>query len=101
MGPVIGKRTAGAGVWLTDENVLLDNGRARVAEWAQFSHPNAQWLIEGVGVAPDIEVENMPHATFLGQDQQLDRALKVLQEKLQAEPIAPIKAGVIRPMNAP
>ncbi len=99
LGPVIGKRTAGAGVWLTDENVLIDNGRARVAEWAQFSYPDARWLIEGHGVAPDIEVENMPHATFQGQDQQLDRALKLLQDKLKAEPIAPPKAGVIRPVN--
>lgn len=101
LGPVIGKRTAGAGVWLSDENVLLDNGRARAAEWAQFSYPGAQWLIEGVGVAPDVEVENMPHATFMGQDQQLDKALQILQEKLRSEPLAPIKAGVIRPVNAP
>ena len=35
--PVIGKRTAGAGVWLTGSNNLADFGIARVAEFPFYS----------------------------------------------------------------
>jgi hypothetical protein len=50
LGPLVGKRTAGAGVWLSDNNRLSDNGMARVAEMGQFNSEDGQWLIEGVGV---------------------------------------------------
>ena len=36
LGPVIGTRTSGAGIWLSDRNRLADNGIARVAEFGQF-----------------------------------------------------------------
>ena len=86
LAPLVGRRTAGAGVWLSDGNALSDNGMIRAAENAQFSM-DGQWLVEGIGVIPDVNVENLPHATFNGQDQQLETALKMLQDKLQAEPI--------------
>jgi tricorn protease len=41
LGPLVGKRTAGAGVWLSDGNGLSDNGMARVAENGQFNRPTA------------------------------------------------------------
>ncbi|MEN9865174.1 MAG: hypothetical protein RL748_764 [Pseudomonadota bacterium] len=100
LGPVVGKRTAGAGVWLGDANVLVDNGRARVAEHAVFSLDDGRWLVEGVGVAPDVEVENMPHASFKGQDQQLETALKMLLEKIRSNPVEPHKSGPIDPVGA-
>ncbi|MFZ6693364.1 S41 family peptidase [Undibacterium sp. SXout20W] len=86
LAPLVGRRTAGAGVWLSDNNSLADNGMIRAAENAQFGF-DGKWLVEGIGVAPDVEVENLPHATFSGQDQQLETALKLLQDKLQTEPI--------------
>jgi tricorn protease len=85
LGPVVGKRTAGAGVFLSDSNRLADNGMARVAEFGQFA-ADGQWLIEGVGVAPDVEVDNLPHATFQGQDRQLEVALELLDKQLKATP---------------
>ncbi|MFZ6848329.1 S41 family peptidase [Undibacterium sp. RuRC25W] len=89
LAPLVGRRTAGAGVWLSDGNSLADNGMIRAAENAQFSM-DGQWLVEGVGVIPDVDIENLPHATFNGQDQQLEIALKMLQEKLQSEPVKPM-----------
>jgi len=86
LGPVIGMRTAGAGIWLSDRNRLLDKGLARVAEYAQYDR-RGRWLIEGAGVAPDIEVDNAPYATAMGQDAQLAAALSYLQDKLKAEPV--------------
>ena len=40
-------------------------------------------------MTPDIEIDNPPHATFLGGDAQLEKALAVLQEQLKADPVKP------------
>lgn len=95
LGPLVGKRTAGAGVWLSDGNGLVDNGMARVAEFGQFSVEGGDWLIEGVGVAPDVEVENLPHETFKGRDRQLEVAIGMLQQKMKEQPVRAYKAGDI------
>ncbi len=94
LGPLIGMRTAGAGVWLGDRNSLVDGGRARVAEFPQYGM-DGQWLIEGVGVEPDIEVENLPRATFTGQDAQLQAAIDWLKAKLAGEPVPALRPGEI------
>ncbi|MFC5512288.1 S41 family peptidase [Massilia jejuensis] len=88
LGPLVGKRTAGAGVWLSDGNGLLDNGMARVAENGQFSS-DGEWLIEGVGVAPDVDVDNLPHETFKGRDRQLEVAIELLEKKAKEQPVKP------------
>jgi tricorn protease len=87
LAPLIGKRTSGAGVWLSDRNPLTDRGRARVAELAQFSAETGEWLIEGKGVSPDIEVDNLPHATFTGADAQLDAAIANIEDRIKRAPI--------------
>lgn len=97
LAPLVGKRTAGAGVWLSDGNRLSDNGMLRVAEAAQFDM-DGRWLVEGVGVSPDLEVDNLPHATFLGQDQQLEAALHLLQKKLKDEPLKPMLPQALPPL---
>jgi tricorn protease len=94
LGPLVGKRSAGAGVWLSDGNNLADNGRARVAEFGQFA-ADGEWLIEGVGVSPDVEVDNLPHETFAGRDRQLEVAIELLQKKMQEQPVKPWKPAAI------
>lgn len=94
LAPLIGTRTAGAGVWLSDSNALVDRGRARVAETPQYGI-DGRWLIEGVGVSPDIEVDNLPHESFNGADRQLDTAINWLQQKLDDQPIQPLRRGPI------
>ena len=47
---------------------------------------NGEWLIEGHGFVPDIEVDNLPHETFRGKDAQLEAAIKFLQEKIAEDP---------------
>jgi tricorn protease len=86
LGTVIGRRTSGAGVWLSDRNRLLDNGIMRAAETGQMD-AQGRFLIEGVGVAPDLEVDNPPRATFEGGDAQLDAALAHLQRLLRERPV--------------
>ncbi|MEE4246434.1 MAG: S41 family peptidase [Kangiellaceae bacterium] len=91
LAPVIGKRTAGAGVWLRGLNSLSDRGMARVAEFPQYAM-DGRWIVEGFGVEPTIEVDNLPYATFNGKDAQLDAAIKYLKDKLKSDPINPLKA---------
>jgi tricorn protease len=88
LGPLIGTRTAGAGVWLNDDRTRLsDYGNVRTAQLAQYAARSGEQLVENRGVEPDIVVENLPHATYDGQDTQLQEAIRVLQLKLKEQPI--------------
>ena len=92
LGPVIGKQTAGAGVWLTGRNSQVDGGMARVAEFPMFAIDGGHWITEGHGIEPDIEVDNLPYTTFMGQDKQLEEAIKLLKKQIKKEPVKPLKA---------
>ena len=100
IGPLIGKRTAGAGIWLSGRNPLTDNGMVRIAEYAQYGL-DGRWLVEGWGVSPDIAVENPPHATYAGEDAQLAAAVNWLEAKIAAEPIAPLVPQPLPPVGTP
>ncbi len=85
LGKVIGTRTWGGEVWLSGSNLLVDRGVATAAEYGVYG-PEGKWLIEGHGVDPDIIVDNLPHATFEGQDAQLEAAIKFLKEEIAKHP---------------
>jgi tricorn protease len=85
LGPVIGTRTWGGEIWLSSVNRLSDGGLARAPMMGVYG-PEGEWLIEGWGVVPDIEVINMPHATFNGADVQLDTAIDYLLAKIAEDP---------------
>jgi tricorn protease len=85
LGKVIGMRTWGGEVWLSFSNSQADNGIASAAELGVYG-PEGKWLIEGHGTEPDISVDNLPHSTFSGNDDQLQAALKLLKEEIQADP---------------
>jgi len=86
LGKVLGTRTWGGEIWLSSGNVLVDNGIATAAENGVYG-PEGQWLIEGHGVEPDIVVDNLPRATFDGKDEQLEAAIRHLEDRIRAEPI--------------
>jgi len=98
--PVIGKRTAGAGVWLSDRNRLSDGGIARVAEEPVFAL-DGRWIVEGHGVSPTIEVDNLPHETYMGRDAQLEAAIEYLLRKLEEEPVPDLKPGPFSEYGTP
>jgi tricorn protease len=99
LGTVIGKQTAGAGVWLSGGNSVVDGGIARVAEFPVFAM-DGRWITEGRGISPDIEVNNMPHATYTGIDAQLNKGIAYLQEKIKERPIPEYKAKPFPPVDA-
>jgi tricorn protease len=85
LGPLIGKRSWGGVVGITDHGPLLDGGTVYVP---QFGHAdaNGQWAIEGHGVDPDIEVDNPPEAVMRGEDPQLSRAIEEVLRRLETNP---------------
>jgi tricorn protease len=85
LGKVIGTRTWGGEIWLSSQRWLVDSGMATAAEIGVYG-PEGNWLIEGIGVEPDIVVDNLPHATFKGEDAQLEAAVKHLQEQIENDP---------------
>jgi tricorn protease len=86
LGKVIGARTWGGEIWLSSSNVLVDNGIATAAEFGVYG-PEGQWLIEGHGVDPDVVVDNLPRATYDGKDEQLDAAIRQLDELIREQPV--------------
>ena len=44
------------------------------------------WVVENVGVPPDIEVEQYPADVIAGRDPQLEKAIEVVLEMLEATP---------------
>lgn len=98
LGTVIGKQTAGAGVWLSGRNRLVDRGIARVAEFPVFSL-EGDWLTEGRGISPNIEVDNLPNATFKGKDAQLEAAIALLEKKIANAPVKPLRAKPFGPVE--
>lgn len=85
LGRVIGTRTWGGEIWLSARRWLVDSGMATAAEVGVYG-PEGEWLIEGHGVDPDEVVDNLPRATFLGSDAQLDAAVRHLLERIEADP---------------
>ncbi|MEO8478148.1 MAG: S41 family peptidase [Gemmatimonadota bacterium] len=85
LGKVIGARTWGGEIWLSSNNTLTDGGLARAPMMGVYG-PDGKWLVEQEGVIPDIEVDNLPHATYMGGDAQLDRAIAELQAMIAADP---------------
>lgn len=98
IGQLIGKRTWGGVVGITDHGPLLDGGKVFVPEFGT-ADAAGQWIIEGHGVDPDIVVEQDPPAVLRGSDPQLERAISELMKQLPAipgglpkRPPAPVKA---------
>jgi tricorn protease len=85
LGKLIGVRTWGGEIWLSANNFLSDKGIATAAELGVYG-PEGKWLIEGHGVDPDIVVDNLPHASFVGADAQLDAAMKYLEDEIRKDP---------------
>jgi tricorn protease len=86
LGKVIGMRTWGGEIWLSSSNVLVDKGIATAAETGVYG-PEGEWLIEGRGVEPDIVVDDLPAATFRGEDAELDAAIRYLKELIAKKPV--------------
>jgi len=85
LGTSIGTRTWGGEIWLSGANRLSDGGIARAPMTGVYG-AEGEWLIEGHGFEPDIVVDNLPNATFNGEDAQLNAAIELLQKLIAEDP---------------
>jgi tricorn protease len=85
LGPLIGKRSWGGVVGISGLGPLIDGGGASVPQHDNLSK-EGRHVMEGVGVSPDIEVENDPASEIAGKDKQLDRAIEEIQKQLAKDP---------------
>jgi tricorn protease len=85
LGPLIGKRSWGGVVGITNRGNLIDGGQVNVPEFG-FASAEGEWIIEGHGVDPDIVVENDPKSVIEGRDPQLERGVAEVLKRIQAAP---------------
>jgi len=86
LGPLIGKRTWG-GVVGGGNSPLIDGGAVFVPQ-SGTNAPTGEWIIEGEGVVPDIEVENDPASMLEGHDRQLERGVQEVLKRMAEKPMA-------------
>ena len=85
LGKLIGKRSWGGVVGITNSLPFIDGGELRKPEFAPYAKDGRNWIIEGEGVDPDIVVDNDPAREFRGEDQQLEKAIEVMLEELKTK----------------
>lgn len=83
IGKLIGKRTWGGVVGIRGSLPLIDGGTLNKPEFAHYDIEGKNWIIEGRGVDPDIEVDNDPAKEYAGDDEQLNKAIQVIKEEMK------------------
>ena len=89
LGKVFGKRTWGGWVGIRSDKPLNDRvwfTSPEFSGWGAIGDDKGQWLIEGPGVYPDVEVENDPGSVLAGKDPQLDAAIEHLLKEIKDNP---------------
>ena len=84
VGTLVGKRTWGGLVGVLGFPSFIDGGSVtapNVAIWTKDG-----FIVENVGVPPDIEVEQWPKDIIQGRDPQLEKAIEVALKKLEENP---------------
>jgi tricorn protease len=89
LGKLVGKRTWGGLVGTLGFPVLMDGGVVTAPNLAIWTEDG--WIVENVGVAPDIEVEQIPADVIAGRDPQLEKAIQIALEELKKSPPAALK----------
>ncbi len=85
---IFGMRTWGGSFGIEPHEDLVDGGTVTPPQFGLYGL-DRRWLIEGRGVDPHVEVQNLPGDVLQGKDAQLDAALSYLLEKAAAVPDVP------------
>jgi tricorn protease len=85
MGPVIGTRTWGGLVGYSADIGLIDGGGLTAPDYRIYD-PKGNWIVENVGVTPDIEVDLDPAEMARGYDAQLMKGVEVLLAAIEKDP---------------
>jgi len=89
LGPLIGTRTWGGLVGIRGSYSLMSGGAVTAPQFAiwDMTPDGPKWVVENIGVPPDIEVDNTPDKVSRGVDPQLDAAIDYLLEQLRKNPV--------------
>ena len=85
LGPLIGKRSWGGVIGITNHGPLIDGGSVNVPQFGT-NGVDGSWVVENVGVEPDIEVTNDPRSVIAGSDPQLERAVDEVLRMMREDP---------------
>jgi len=89
-GPLIGTRTWGGLIGISGNARLVDGGYIAVPRFGIFDE-NEEWIIEGIGVYPDIEVVDRPEQLAKGIDPCIEKAVEILLKELEKNPPRKVK----------
>jgi len=85
MGPVIGTRTWGGLVGVSMFIEMIDGGGVTAPDYRIYD-PSGKWVVENVGVTPDIEIDLDPVEMARGYDAQLMKGIEMLLQKIKEDP---------------
>ena len=85
LGTLVGVRTWGGLVGIGGYPTLIDGGTVTAPRYAIYGL-NGDWEVEGRGIPPDVEVEELPKDAAAGHDAQLERAVAIVLEQLREHP---------------
>jgi tricorn protease len=86
LGTLVGVRTWGGLVGIGGYPTLIDGGGVTAPRYAIYGL-NGQWEVEGHGIPPDVEVEELPKDVAAGHDMQLERAVAIVMQQLKEHPV--------------
>jgi tricorn protease len=86
LGTLVGVKTWGGLVGIGGYPTLIDGGSVTAPRYAIYGL-NGQWEVEGHGIPPDVEVEELPKDVAAGHDMQLERAVAIVMEQLKEHPV--------------
>jgi tricorn protease len=84
VGTLVGKRTWGGLVGILGFPEFLDGGAVTAPNLAIWTKDG--FIVENVGVAPDVEVEQTPSDIIKGRDPQLEKAIEIALKELELNP---------------
>jgi len=84
VGTLVGTRTWGGLVGMLGFPELMDGGYVTAPNLAIWNEEG--FIVENVGIAPDIEVEQLPAEIIQGKDPQLEKAIEVALKELEKNP---------------
>ncbi len=91
IGPIVGVRSWGGVIGITGSLPFVDGADLRVPQFTSYGFDTGDWIIEGYGVDPDIEIHNDPYREYMGEDAQLSKAIEIVMERLKEyKPLPPI-----------
>jgi tricorn protease len=86
LGTLVGTHTWGGLVGISGYPRLIDGGSVTAPRYAIYGL-NGAWEVEGHGIAPDVEVQELPKDVAAGHDLQLERAVSIVLEQLKQNPV--------------